>query len=152
MQTLIRLLSCFPAARAWANRLIINHFANKTPPRPHRFSLWSPSDPATPAPVRNPHSASNVTPKPSPISSATGYTSWPSLVDRTFTARHLPPRVNDVHIPPPDETAVLALFKRAGSMRINPRSSVPLASEDSQIGVRMRVCLYGQDRTHPGSC
>ena len=30
-------------------------------------------------------------------------------------------------------------------------SSVLLASEDSQIGVRMRVCLYGQDRTHPGS-
>src|ERR1035437_4747482 len=29
--------------------------------------------------------------------------------------------------------------------------SVPLASEDSQIGVRMRGCLYGQDRTHPGS-
>ena len=31
------------------------------------------------------------------------------------------------------------------------RPSVPLASEDSQIGARMRVCLYGQDRTHPGS-
>jgi hypothetical protein len=30
-------------------------------------------------------------------------------------------------------------------------ASVPLASEDSQIGVRMRVCLYGQDRTYPGS-
>ena len=29
--------------------------------------------------------------------------------------------------------------------------SVLLASEDSQIGVRMRVCPYGQDRTHPGS-
>jgi hypothetical protein len=29
-------------------------------------------------------------------------------------------------------------------------ASVPLASEDSQIGVRMRVCLYGQDRTYPG--
>jgi hypothetical protein len=30
-------------------------------------------------------------------------------------------------------------------------TSVPLASEDSQIGVGMRVCLYGQDRTYPGS-
>jgi hypothetical protein len=29
--------------------------------------------------------------------------------------------------------------------------SVLLASEDSQIGVRMRVCLYGQDRTHRSS-
>ena len=32
-----------------------------------------------------------------------------------------------------------------------PHASVPLASEDSQIGVRMRVCRYGQDRAHP-SC
>src|SRR5258706_3779067 len=30
-------------------------------------------------------------------------------------------------------------------------ASVLLASEDSQIGVRMRVCLYGQDRTHRSS-
>jgi hypothetical protein len=28
-------------------------------------------------------------------------------------------------------------------------TSVLLASEDSQIGIRMRVCLYGQDGTHP---
>jgi hypothetical protein len=37
--------------------------------------------------------------------------------------------------------------------RYGPRgtTSVPLASEDSQIGVRMRVCRYGQDRAHP-SC
>jgi hypothetical protein len=34
---------------------------------------------------------------------------------------------------------------------VRKAASVPLASEDSQIGVRMRVCLYGQDRTHPGS-
>jgi hypothetical protein len=33
----------------------------------------------------------------------------------------------------------------------DPATSVPLASEDSQIGVRMRVCLYGQVRTYPGS-
>ena len=30
-------------------------------------------------------------------------------------------------------------------------ASVPLVSEDSQIGVMMRVCLYGQDRTYSGS-
>jgi hypothetical protein len=34
---------------------------------------------------------------------------------------------------------------------ITNHTSLPLASEDSQIGVRMRVCQYGQDRTHPGS-
>jgi hypothetical protein len=37
----------------------------------------------------------------------------------------------------------------SGFRLIHP--SVPLASEDSQIGVRMRVCRYGQDRAHP-SC
>jgi hypothetical protein len=35
--------------------------------------------------------------------------------------------------------------------RLDLLASVPLASEDSQIGVRMRVCRYGQDRAHP-SC
>jgi hypothetical protein len=35
--------------------------------------------------------------------------------------------------------------------QIPVEASVPLASEDSQIGVRMRVCRYGQDRAHP-SC
>ena len=34
---------------------------------------------------------------------------------------------------------------------ISGGTSVLLASEDSQIGVRMRVCLYGQDRTHQSS-
>src|SRR5262249_22876061 len=31
-------------------------------------------------------------------------------------------------------------------------TSVLLASEDSKIGLRMRACPYGQDRTHPSSC
>src|SRR5258706_8973198 len=41
----------------------------------------------------------------------------------------------------------------AGHLRATGQSaaSVLLASEDSQIGVRMRVCLYGQDRTHRSS-
>jgi prostaglandin-endoperoxide synthase 2 len=123
IKLLIKLLKLFPAVLAWANRLIINYFASKTPPRPHPFSLWSPSDLDTPAPVRNPHSTSNIAPNPSPISPATRYTSWPGLVDRTFTGRHLPPREENVQSPPPDEAAVLALFKRAGPMRNNPRSS-----------------------------
>jgi hypothetical protein len=32
-----------------------------------------------------------------------------------------------------------------GTQRPDRGSSVPLASDDSQIGVRMRICLYGQD-------
>ena len=122
MQTLIKILSFFPPVLAWANRVIINQFASTTAPRPHRFSLWSPSRLTTPAPLRIPPSASNVAPKPSPISSAPCYTSWPSLVDRTFTARHLPPSEDGRD--PPDEKAVLALFDRGTSMKENPRSSV----------------------------
>src|SRR6266404_6063680 len=47
-----------------------------------------------------------------------------------------------------------SLFDRSAAGRPLEKSataSVLLASEDSQIGVRMRVCLYGQDRTHRSS-
>ena len=50
--------------------------------------------------------------------------------------------------------AALKAAKARGVVLGGPKlvqASVPLASEDSQIGVRMRVCRYGQDRAHP-SC
>lgn len=122
MQTLFKILSFFPPVLAWLNRFIINYFASTTRPRPHPFSLWSPSRPSTPAPQRMPATVSNVAAKPSPISPAPCYTSWPSLFDRTFTARHLPPREGGAT--PPDEKKVAALFKRGSSMRENPRCSV----------------------------
>src|SRR5712672_4720737 len=46
-------------------------------------------------------------------------------------------------------TPVMATVMVPGLARAS--ASVLLASEDSQIGVRMRVCLYGQDRTHRSS-
>ena len=58
-----------------ANRWAINHFASATAARPRPFSLWSHADAATPS-------------APDYVSD---YTSWPSLVDRRFSARHLPP-------------------------------------------------------------
>jgi hypothetical protein len=53
----------------------------------------------------------------------------------------------------PHVMAITHFARALGAARSgNPQAaSVPLASEDSQIGVRMRVCLYGQDRTYPGS-
>ena len=53
-----------------------------------------------------------------------------------------------------DEQAILISVRDEGAglpPDFDPATSVPLASEDSQIGVRMRVCLYGQVRTYPGS-
>jgi prostaglandin-endoperoxide synthase 2 len=124
MQILIKVLSFFPAAVAWLNRFIINFFASRTPPRPHRFSLWSPSRPSTPAPLKTPAAVSNVAPKSDPPSPPACYTTWPSLFDRTFTARHLPPLDASVRPVLPDENAVLDLFRRSGPMQKNPRSSV----------------------------
>ena len=48
-------------------------------------------------------------------------------------------------------SSICIIDERGVIIKEGKTASVPLASEDSQIGVRMRVCLYGQDRTHPGS-
>ena len=124
MQTLVKLLSYFPAALAWVNRFIVNFFASTSVPRPHPFSLWSPSRPTTPAPVKTPAAVSNVAPKQGPISTPACYATWPSLFDRTFTGRHLPPADDAARKSCPDEGAVLSLFRRKGAMQRNPRSSV----------------------------
>jgi prostaglandin-endoperoxide synthase 2 len=115
-------LEFFPATLARVNRLIINYFASSSTPRPHPFSLWSPSRPATPAAERIPAARANVVPGPDPISPPARFTSWPSLVDRTFTARHLPPRDDVAALP--SEAEVMQLFERRGPMKRNPRSSV----------------------------
>ena len=100
---LLGLLQRLPALRAWLNRLLINRFTRSTPPRPHRFSLWSPQPPGAPTP-----------------SAPSTYTAWPGLVDRHFTGRHLPP----TDWPRPPTSEVIRLFERNGPMQESERSSV----------------------------
>ena len=50
------------------NRIAINRFVNKTKPRPRPFSLWSESQ-----------------------GTVSDYACWPTLTDRVFSGRHLPP-------------------------------------------------------------
>ena len=99
-QFLARLIErCGPVQR-WINRLIIDSVTSSPPQRPHRYSLWTPD----PAPVPR-----NLT--SSPPSYGT-FVSWPGLVDRAFTGRHLPPvsEAAVASLPPID--AVSALFER----------------------------------------
>jgi prostaglandin-endoperoxide synthase 2 len=59
------------------SKIAINRLVNSTTPRPRAFSLWS----HLPAQANTP-----------PIS---GYTSWESLTDRSWSGRHLPPASDD---------------------------------------------------------
>ena len=59
--------------------------------------------------------------RPHPFSTVANYTSWQSLTDRTYLARHLPPAI----VPrTPPEQEVSALFQRpAGQQRLSKKST-----------------------------
>jgi prostaglandin-endoperoxide synthase 2 len=82
------------------NRFFINRLVKSTTPRPHPFSLWS-EDPAV----------------------VSDYTAWPSLTQRVFTARHLPPAPPDYVASLPDTHAVAELFRRQHEI-LSSRSTV----------------------------
>ncbi|SDH01507.1 prostaglandin-endoperoxide synthase 2 [Sinosporangium album] len=66
-------------------------------------------------------------PRPEPLSTMADYTSWDSLIDRTFSGRHLPPvRLPDDGRPTP-ERAAADLFTRGDTMILCPRSTVLFA-------------------------
>lgn len=51
--------------------------------------------------------------RPHPLSTLHDYPSWPGLVDRGYSARHLPPA--GPRVPQPDASALLQLFRRKGA-------------------------------------
>jgi prostaglandin-endoperoxide synthase 2 len=67
--------------------------------------------------------ANATEPRPRPLTLAADYASWPSLTDRSFTGRHLPPAPADRRLP--SEADVLDLFRRP------PDGEVP--SEDTSV-------------------
>lgn len=66
-----------------------------------------------------------VPPRPQPLSTLADYTSWSSLTDRTYDARHLPPQ--DAMALAPDVETVLELFEREdGATKECPKSTLLL--------------------------
>lgn len=87
-----RLVQRVPPLRCLVNRILINRAILKMPTRPN------------------------------PLSTMADYTSWPSLTDRTFDARHLPPA--EVQPFPSDVERVVELFRRKDGTRLCPKSTV----------------------------
>jgi prostaglandin-endoperoxide synthase 2 len=85
-----------PVVRNLVNRIFINAIAYSAPARPHPYSLWSAGKP------------DNTKPIPS------GYTSWPSLIDRTFTNRQLGEASLAYSQNLPKEGLLKDLFRRSG--------------------------------------
>lgn len=92
-----RFIERVPWLRLRLNRFIINRYASMTAPRPLPLSLWTPG-------------ARAVTANRPPGRGA--YVSWPSLVDRSFTGRHLPPMEEAQAAALPDRDQIRALFER----------------------------------------
>ena len=69
-----------------------------------------------------------VEPRPDPLSTLAGYTSWSSLTDRSYSGRHLPPAASLATAnglkKPPDVNTVADLFKREGAMLECRKSTV----------------------------
>lgn len=72
------------------------------------------------------HAIREMPPRPEPLSTMAGYTSWASLTDRTYSGRHLPP-VPDGGENRPTPEAAGGLFTRGESMIPCPRSTVLFA-------------------------
>lgn len=115
---LVKLARHAPVVGEEVNRIAINHFARSTTPRPRPYSLWS----------------AEVQKNPALPGYITDYTSWPSLTDRQYSARHLGPAEPSYVASLPQEVPygmnpgappgdVTSLFVRRGSMTTS-RSSL----------------------------
>ncbi|GAA3149055.1 peroxidase family protein [Nonomuraea roseoviolacea] len=72
------------------------------------------------------HAVREMPPRPEPLSTMAGYTSWASLTDRTYSGRHLPPHTAPGDGRPTPERAA-ELFTRGDAMIPCPRSTVLFA-------------------------
>lgn len=107
------------------NWLLTHYFTTSTTARPRPYSLWS-------ATIKNPGAYPEPLPDPlaSPPPASTygpvsDYTSWNSLTNKKFSARHLPPSQQDATAP---LDALLELFKRPPGNNPDPdRSSLLFA-------------------------
>jgi prostaglandin-endoperoxide synthase 2 len=77
---LLAWVSSIPLLSGLINRIATNSIAGATKPRPRPYSLWWPAN------SQGARSATDQTNGP-----ITDYASWPSLTDRSFSARHLAP-------------------------------------------------------------
>jgi prostaglandin-endoperoxide synthase 2 len=73
-------VSTIPVLGRLINRIVTNTIASATKPRPRPYSLWWPAN------SLDARSSADQTNGP-----ITDYASWPSLTDRSFSARHLDP-------------------------------------------------------------
>ena len=92
-----RTLAHTPVLGNWVNRYLIGLAAKRAPARPHPLTMMHDSD----------------------------YTSWNSLTDRTWNARHLPPISRAETETSPDVKTMRELFTRVGPM-IESRKSTAL--------------------------
>lgn len=95
------------------NDLATSQFTNATTPRPRAYSLWC-------------HTPSQSQPgdEARKLAEVGEYTAWPSLVDRQFSGRHLPPMPLEEVEALPSLDKVLDLFKRTGKMRKSRSSAL----------------------------
>lgn len=114
-----------PAASAWRREGVRNHAELWTAshcPRLWRLigADWSPLRSSTNRFIIN-RFASRMRPRPDPLSTLAPYTSWVSLTDRGYSARHLPPADQRRR---PSLDATEELFHLDGGQRLSPHSTL----------------------------
>jgi prostaglandin-endoperoxide synthase 2 len=104
---LLKLINEWPFARRFISGVVIDRTSTGSASRPGPYSLWTPPGSGGAIPAWAPRGGDPAVAAPAVREHA--YASWPSLVDRRFTGRHLPPD-RDRKLPPMQD--VVALFRR----------------------------------------